>query len=243
MPGLVEKRQTKVPKIRFKEGDVEGYSEPLRKKDHWVLYYFENHAVNCEQCESPYDRAYKRRGFLCKEGLKKATDVADLLFKVKRRDETVYRIDHDTGKQIRIEVPKEYLNIRQLLKAIKQSQYAILDKAYDRTYPVQARTVEPSTHDVKPMDYPIEAEQFREFEPERRPERKKSHRSKPKSAKNPAKNSYGSNLLQDLEAEEHNAHIEQSYTYEDSEDSSQYLPINSWSVHYSQDPYYAREYA
>lgn len=246
-PERKERSEKKVPKIRFKEGDVEGYSEPLKIKDHWVLYYFENHAVNCEQCQSPYDKVYKRKGYLCKEGLEKANDVADLLFKVTRWDDNVYRKDHYTGKTIRIEVPKEYHNIRQLLKAVRRSNYAILDdaydsKSYDRTYPVQARIAKPETHEVKPMHYPTAEEIFRDMEPDRRHKKKKSNQPKRDHPTNPAKNSYGSLIDDDNEEQDRMAYEERNYIYDTSNYLPQYLPIGDWSYHHSQDPHYERAY-
>ena len=111
MAGKTLKRRQS--KVNFKEELVDGVSKPMTNTQHWKLYYFENHAVKCPQCNNPW-RVYRQSGSLCREGLEKAYEVSELLFKIKS-DGNIYCKDHQEHQYHRIEVPKSYENVYKLL--------------------------------------------------------------------------------------------------------------------------------
>jgi hypothetical protein len=123
--------------VPLKYNYIDGVTEPLSSEQHWTLYYFEEHASRCTTCQNPH-RVYKAKDSLCEEGLKKAYDVAELLLRL-RNDGYVYRYDKRTHQEIRIEVPRDYANCLQLLKALKKSGYDFLRESYNRNYPVKPR--------------------------------------------------------------------------------------------------------
>jgi hypothetical protein len=189
--------------VSFKENYVDGVSEPLQSKQHWTLYYFEEHASHCSQCQDPY-KVYKSQDGLCNEGLTKAYDVADLLFQLKR-DGHVYRHDKKTQQNIRIEVPKDYSNCLKLLKAIKRSGKTFLETSYDRIYHVKPR-IDPRKYEVREPGAPVEEhkQESRKVEP----------KSKRRHSSNPAKSSYGSLMVEDLIEQESRQRRESVLQYE-----------------------------
>jgi hypothetical protein len=226
MPGFPKKDGTKKRTgkgVSFKDNYVDGVTEPIQSEQHWTLYYFEEHASHCLQCQNPY-RVYKARQGLCKEGLDKAYDVAELLFKLKK-DGRVYRHDQKTHQDIRIEVPKDYANCLQLLKAIQRSDKTFLQESHDRIYPVKSR-IDSRDFEVREPEAPV---------PSRRGSRKGDRKSKRRYSTDPTKSGYGSLMVEDLIAEERRQEIESDLQYEE------VLP-QQYQYQYQQPYYYAPTY-
>ncbi|KAF2669982.1 hypothetical protein BT63DRAFT_412760 [Microthyrium microscopicum] len=126
-------------KVGFAPTLVTGVSRPLGRKEHWTIYYFEEHAAKCPDCQNP-DEVQKQGFELCPEGFEKAADVADLLFKL-RVDGEVHCISPREGQSIRIEIPPDYDNVISLLRAFRRSGRGLIEKraSFDRHYPVGPR--------------------------------------------------------------------------------------------------------
>jgi len=179
--------------VNFKEDLVTGVSQPMTNEQHWTLYYFEHHAHDCNDCKSPY-KVLKTDNELCQEGLVKAYAIAQLLLKL-RNDGHVYHHSAEEHQYIRIEVPKNYVNCLQLLKAVRKLGKGIIEKSYDRTFNVQPRInrqQQQQQYEVRQPSDPVP-----KYEPvTRRVKSKKRH------PKNSARKTTGSLAEQDLEEEE-----------------------------------------
>jgi hypothetical protein len=125
--------------VGFAESLVTGVSRPLTNDEHWKLYYFEDHAAECDDCFRPY-LVHKDNRQLCNHGHELAIDVAELLFKLSA-DGEVYARSKIDGQEVRVEVPASYKNTIGLFKALQRSNHAFLKKqsSYDRHYPIQPR--------------------------------------------------------------------------------------------------------
>jgi len=126
-------------KVGFAATLVTGVSRPLRRQEHWTIYYFEKHAAKCRDCRNP-DQVQKEGQQLCPEGFDYAADIADLLFKL-RLDGEVYCTAPREGQAIRVEIPPDYHNVISLLKAFRRSGSGLIKESvsYDRNYPIGPR--------------------------------------------------------------------------------------------------------
>jgi hypothetical protein len=130
----------KSPKVGFADGFVTGISRPMTNEEHWILYYFETHAAKCKSCFDPLvvSKTGKR---LCSEGHERAVEVARLIFR--RKDGEVYSREKEDHKEVRVELPHDYIQTLSLLKAIQRSlkngERFIKPKSHDKTYYVADR--------------------------------------------------------------------------------------------------------
>jgi hypothetical protein len=217
MAGLKKNPTLKKKKsiVNFKEDLVTGVSQPMTNDQHWILYYFEHHAHDCDDCKSPY-KVLKNDNELCQEGLIKAYAIAKLLLKL-RKDGHVYLHSAEEHQYIRIEVPKNYVNCLQLLKAIRIFGKGIIENSYDRTFNVQPRIDRQQQQQPQPQpqqQYQYEVRQPSEPVPKYEPV---TRRVKPKKRhpKNSARKTTGSLTQHDLEEEELINQRESRYRYDD----------------------------
>ena len=121
-----KRAKTKPGVVRFKEPLMTGISRPLNSAEHWVLYYFEFHAMSCQSCKAGTKSA-KAAGGLCEEGLKFALDVQGLKFSM--RDEQIYAPDEiqkkGKGLQMRVEIPHNYKYSRRLIRTMSKSSWEL----------------------------------------------------------------------------------------------------------------------
>ena len=136
----------------FAEEIVTGYSRPLSSDEHWTLYYFEEHALQCSQCFEPL-RVHKTGGQLCDEGHDLAIAVARLMFYSHSRGGIFSRAKEDS-QETRVETPPSYRQTLGLLQAIQRAlrngDRFVKSKSLDRTYYVPPRqpVMQHHHHDV-----------------------------------------------------------------------------------------------
>lgn len=127
-------------KVGFADGFVTGVSRPVNNDEHWTLYYFETHAAKCKYCFNP-DGVSKKGKQLCSHGHELAVDVARLVFR--RKDGEVYSREKEDHREVRVELPHDYVQTMSLLKAIQRSlktgELFIKPKSHDKTYYVADR--------------------------------------------------------------------------------------------------------
>jgi len=128
------------PKVGFV--GVTGISRPVTNEEHWSLYYFEAHAVQCDACQHPLAVAKEGRQ-LCDEGHRLAIDVAEFLIYL-HKDGEVYSRVRDGEKEVRVEVPHDYKQTLSLLKAINRAtrrgeKFPTKPRSLDRHYLVEPR--------------------------------------------------------------------------------------------------------
>ena len=133
--------------VRFaptSSGLVSGISRPLTPTEAWSLYHFETHAQSCSTCNNPLG-VHLKRGRLCDNGHALAQDVA---YHVYYYAGDVYSTKEDNHKQVRVELPLGYDQLRGLLKSmdhhIRSSNRTVPIISYDANYPVSARRRAPS---------------------------------------------------------------------------------------------------
>lgn len=126
-------------KVCFAEGDVTGILRPPTRDEHWTLYYFESHAAQCIHCHEPL-RVSKQGKRLCDTGHELAVDVANLIFCT---DDGKIHSRQDSHRDIRLELPVDYVETVSLLKAIqrgvRKGDQFIKPKSHDRSYFVPSR--------------------------------------------------------------------------------------------------------
>ncbi|KAF2429341.1 hypothetical protein EJ08DRAFT_698481 [Tothia fuscella] len=160
-PTGVYSRSPESPKVAF--AGVTGMSRPLRNDEHWSLYYFEKHAVECRSCHDPLkvSRAGKQ---LCDKGHQLAIDVASLIFR--RKDGDVYSRTREEGQEVRVEIPQGYDQTLSLLRAIQRAiqkgERFVKPHSHDKHYHVPSRiTTEKVKHDrkdeIKPASKPTKS--------------------------------------------------------------------------------------
>jgi hypothetical protein len=196
--------------VNFKEDLVTGVSQPMTNEQHWTLYYFEHHAHDCNDCKSPY-KVLKTDNELCQEGLVKAYAIAQLLLKL-RNDGHVYHHSAEEHQYIRIEVPKNYVNCLQLLKAVRKLGKGIIEKSYDRTFNVQPR-INRQQQQQQQQQQQYEVRQPSDPVPKYEPVTRRV-KSKKRHPKNSARKTTGSLTEQDLEEEELINQRESRYQYD-----------------------------
>lgn len=130
----------KSPKVGFADGFVTGISRPVNNDEHWTMYYFETHAAKCKSCFDPLVVS-KTGKQLCSEGHELAFDVARLIFR--RKDGEVYSREKEDHREVRVELPHDYVQTLSLLKAIQRSlkngEAFIKPKSHDKSYHVPDR--------------------------------------------------------------------------------------------------------
>ena len=133
--------------VGFADEVVTGYSRPLSNSEHWTLYFFEEHAGNCDQCADPL-RIHKSGRQLCEKGHEHAVEVARLVYFSRSRDGVFSRTREDE-REVRVEIPAKYVQTMGLLRAIQRAlrngDRFVQPKSFDRTYHVSARR--PAAHD------------------------------------------------------------------------------------------------
>jgi hypothetical protein len=90
----------------------------------------------------------KANGKLCREGHELAIDVAEILL-YRRKEDEVYSRVRDGEREVRVEIPHDYLQTLSLLKAInravrKGEKFLTKPRSLDRTYFVEPR-ISPSS--------------------------------------------------------------------------------------------------
>lgn len=134
-------------KVDFADSVVTGISRPVNNEEHWILYYFEAHAAQCQTCEEPLQVSRSGRR-LCEEGHQLAIDVAELIFR--QKDGKVYSHMKDREQEVRVEIPHGYEQTLSLLKAIQRAsrkEERFLPKSHDKHYSVGSRI--PTDHKAK----------------------------------------------------------------------------------------------
>jgi len=132
---------------------VTGISRPVSNEEHWSLYYFEAHAVQCEACRNPLTVSKEGRQ-LCDEGHRLAIDVAEFLVYL-HKDGEVYSRVKEGEKEVRVEVPHDYSQTISLLRAINRAtrrgeKFSTKPHSLDRHYLVEPRiSAEKSKRDHK----------------------------------------------------------------------------------------------
>jgi hypothetical protein len=140
--------------VGFAEGYVTSISRPLSNSEHWQLYYFETHADGCDQCFEPLAVA-RSGGQLCDKGKELAVEVARLVFC--RQNGAVYSREKEGAKEVRVELPHNYVQTLGLLQAIqrglRKGQTFLKPKSQDRSYYVfqRPRTPERMSRTPEPM--------------------------------------------------------------------------------------------
>lgn len=131
----------KSAKVCFAEGDVTGILRPLTNDEHWTLYYFESHAAQCRSCHEPLHVSKEGRR-LCDTGHDLAINVAGLIFRTK---DGKFHSRQDRQRDIRLEIPGDYVETISLLKAIqrraKKGEHFVKPKSHDKSYFVSGRRV------------------------------------------------------------------------------------------------------
>jgi hypothetical protein len=125
------------PRISFARTLVTGVSRQLTNDEHWILYYFEEHASQCPLCYNP--AAVQKSGrTLCDVGRDLACRVAALLFRL-HKDGHVYAEEEE--QFVRVEMPAKYEHVAGLFKAVQASKSNILARppSLDAHYPVRPR--------------------------------------------------------------------------------------------------------
>jgi hypothetical protein len=146
----LEKAKGKATKVAFEEGNVTGILRPLTNDEHWTLYYFENHATTCRSCHDPL-RISEQGRKLCNTGHDLAVDVTDIIF---RTSDGKIHSRQDSHRDIRLEIPGDYVETVSLLKAIQRAmrkgdhfvKYQNRDKSYfvpDRRIPERSASRSP----------------------------------------------------------------------------------------------------
>lgn len=128
--------------VAFASGSspVTSISRPLSNAERWTLYYFESHARLCSACVDPYV-VHKSHRRLCSEGHRLAQDVAKIMYST-HRGRDVYDAVASTKRNVtavRIELPRDYDEVRSLLKAMERSLRHRNQKpivSFDKTYRV-----------------------------------------------------------------------------------------------------------
>jgi hypothetical protein len=132
----------KPAKARFPDGDaVTGIFRPLTNDEHWTLYYFESHAAKCKSCHEPL-RVSKQGRKLCNAGHELAIDVVGLIFRA--NDGKIYS-RQESHRNIRVELPGDYVETVSLLKAIqrgiRKEDHFAMPKSHDKSYYVADRRI------------------------------------------------------------------------------------------------------
>ncbi|KAF2772369.1 hypothetical protein EJ03DRAFT_324793 [Teratosphaeria nubilosa] len=96
-----------------KDSIVKAATRQLKPVEQWSLYYFESHARQCCACLNPLD-VYQSGRRLCETGYSLAQDVAEHVF---RHDGVVYSCIKEDYKLVPVELPDEYYQTVQLLRA------------------------------------------------------------------------------------------------------------------------------
>jgi len=142
--GGMRRRNSPVPKsakVCFAEGDVTGILRPLTNDEHWTLYYFENHAATCRSCHDPL-RISRQGRRLCNTGHDLAIDVTSLIF---RTSDGKIHSRQDSHRDIRLEIPGDYVETVGLLKAIqrglRKGDRFVKPKSQDKSYFVADRRI------------------------------------------------------------------------------------------------------
>lgn len=130
------------PTAKVDFAGVTGISRPVSNEEHWALYYFEAHAVQCDACVYPLTVSKEGRQ-LCDEGHGLAIEVAKYLIYL-HKDGEVYSREREAEKEVRVEVPRDYKQTISLLKAInratrKGEKFLSKPRSLDRHYLVEPR--------------------------------------------------------------------------------------------------------
>lgn len=128
--------------VAFASGSspVTSVSRPLSNVERWTLYYFESHARLCSACVDPY-AVHKAHRKLCSEGHRLAQDVAKIMYSTDR-GRNVFDAGTPSKRSvnvIRVELPRDYDEVRSLLKAMERSLRHRNQKpivSFDKTYHV-----------------------------------------------------------------------------------------------------------
>lgn len=112
-------------------------SRQITSTEHWSLWHFENHARICVTCYDPL-AIYLRNGQLCSLGHDLAQDVAVHVY---HKAGEIYSTEKDKQKDVRVELPQGFDQVRRLLKGmeyrLRSSNRPII--SYDQHYPVSPR--------------------------------------------------------------------------------------------------------
>lgn len=132
--------------VRFAPTSSNRSSRPLTSVEAWSLYNFEIHARTCDYCFNSL-AVHEQGGRLCDIGLGLAEDVACHVY---HHENEIYSTRKDDSKLVRVEVPRGYTHLRQLLskmgRTLRSHKMMASIPSYDRYYPVPARRSSLSAH-------------------------------------------------------------------------------------------------
>lgn len=123
----------------------------LTDTEKWSLWHFENHAYECPDCRDSLAE-HRQSLRLCGTGHSLAQDVTQHVY---RRDGVVYSAKKDNHKLVRVEIPRDYYHVAQLLKVVDRASRSASRPVpivspvitYDRTYAVRRPVTQPDTDD------------------------------------------------------------------------------------------------
>ena len=144
-PVIVEVKPSNVcGSKRTDSGVVTSVSRPLTPTEAWSLWHFETHARLCPECYDPLG-VHLKNAQLCGTGHALAQDVAEHVY---HHAGEVYSKSTDDYKQVRVELPPGYTQVRGLLqamdRAVRSTSRTSPIISYDPTYYVSARRRSPS---------------------------------------------------------------------------------------------------
>lgn len=167
-------------KARFASAPIEGVSRPLSTTEAWSLWHFETHARQCNDCYRPLDVAREGRR-LCDTGHALAQDVAEHVY---HKAGEIYSKKTDDHKLVRVELPPNYDQTRELLQAIDRALRKNLRTtpiiSYDTNYPVSRRRSPSAERRSRCRDDPKETVYIEpgNTERDRRPQRRSTHKGR-----------------------------------------------------------------
>ena len=145
------------------------------------MWHFETHARQCQDCYSPLE-VHRRGKRLCDTGHALAQDVAEHVY---HKAGEVYSKASDNHKLVRVELPANYTQTKDLLRAIdralKSTSRTVPVISYDPSYPVTRRRSPSPERRRRYSDAGQKEAVYIEpanAERDRRPRRRLTHKSK-----------------------------------------------------------------
>ena len=108
-------------KVSFPTTDspVTSMSRPLNNAELWPLYHFEQHARSCRDCFNPY-AVHKEGKSLCPTGQEQGAKVAQIIYS-KCDGQDIFAVsDLGSCDLTRVELPRQYVQVRSLLRAVER---------------------------------------------------------------------------------------------------------------------------
>lgn len=160
--------------VRFAPSSSGTVSREITSTEHWSLYHFESHARTCPACFNPL-AIYLRGGQLCTTGHDLAQDVAVHVY---HKAGQIYSTEKDKHKDVHVELPPNYDQVRGLLKGMDHRLRATSRPiiSYDQNYPISPR-LSPSEQSYPEVRREVVIEPA-DSRRDRRSGRKSKHKSK-----------------------------------------------------------------